>query len=29
MIYELRHFNTPILKFYADEESSEPNVKIK
>ena len=29
MIYELRHFNTPILKFSADEESSEPNVKIK
>ena len=29
MIYELKHFNTPILKFSADEESSEPNVKIK
>lgn len=29
MIYELRHFNTAILKFSADEESSEPNVKIK
>lgn len=29
MIYELRHFNTSILKFSADEESSEPNVKIK
>ena len=29
MIYELRHFNTPILKFSADEESSEPNVEIK
>lgn len=29
MIYELKHFNTPILKFSADEESSEPNVEIK
>lgn len=29
MIYELKHFNTPILKFSADEDSSEPNVKIK
>lgn len=28
-IYELKHFNTPILKFSADEESSEPNVEIK
>lgn len=29
MIYELKHFNTPILKFSADEESSEPNIEIK
>lgn len=29
MIYELKHFNTTVLKFSANEESSEPNVKIE
>ena len=28
MIYELRHFNTPILRFTATEDSSTPEIEI-
>ena len=28
MIYELRHFNTPLLRFTATEDSSTPDIKI-
>lgn len=28
MIYELRHFNTPLLQFTATEDSSSPDIKI-
>ena len=28
MLYELKQFDTPVLRFYANEESSEPDVKI-
>ena len=28
MIYELRHFNTPLIRFTATEDSSSPDIKI-
>ena len=28
MIYELRHFNTPILRFTATEDSNTPDIEI-
>jgi hypothetical protein len=28
MIYELKHFNTTVLKFSANEDSNEPDLKI-
>ena len=28
MLYELKQLDTPVLRFYANEESSEPDVKI-
>ena len=28
LIYELRHFNTPLLQFTATEDSSSPDIKI-